>query len=492
MFITDRKTMMAAETLAAEREGWFGLMQNAGRAAAEYIINATPTEGKTALLLCGKGNNGGDGFIIAEALLLSGAEVTVLLTHGLPATDSAQKAFALLSDGVRVTDLSSFDSSKPFDLVVDAVFGTGANGKELDPELAGLFAKIGRSDFAVDVPSGLSCDTAEGAEFALPSKTTLTFGAPKLCHLLPRGREISGHVETLNIGITEEDFEKSGAFIREIAPATTEKRRPTCHKNDFGTLLSVCGSYGMSGASIIAGKAALRSGVGILKQACVEENYLPCAVTLPEAVLLPCKTEGKTYGKASLPALKEALSSADALLMGCGMGVSDSAKSVVEELLKTTKVPTVLDADGINMVASDIELLKDVKAPLILTPHPGEMARLLSVSPANIEKNRFETAKNFAQNYGVILVLKGANTVVADPKGNLFVCTKGNSGMATAGSGDMLAGIIAALLAKGKDPLSAALDGVWLHSAAGDVTAEELGEEAMLPTDMIDRLHRFL
>lgn len=483
--------MAAAESLAAERVGWFALMQKAGDSAADFIIDEISVAGKTVLVLCGKGNNGGDGFIMAEKLCKASAEVTVLLTQGLPATDSAKKAYALMSDAVKVAEPSSFTPA-PFDLVIDAVLGTGANGGSLDPVLETLFSEIGVSDYAVDIPSGLSCDSAEGAQFALPTKTTLTFGAKKPCHLLPKGAELSGRVVTLDIGITDEDFEQSGAAIREISPVKKEKRKQNCYKNDFGTLLSVCGSYGMSGASIIAGKAALRSGVGILRQACISENYLPCAVTLPEAVLLPCKSEGKTYGTDALPDLKEALRGADALLVGCGMGVSSAAKTVVWELLKSSTVPTVLDADGINMVASDIELLKDVKAPLILTPHPGEMARLLTVSPAEIEKNRFAVARDFAVKWGVVLVLKGSNTVVASPDGRLFVCTNGCVGMATAGSGDMLAGIIAALLAKGKSPLSAATEGVWLHSAAGTAAMQELGEEAMLPTDMIDRLHRFL
>lgn len=280
-------------------------------------------------------------------------------------------------------------------------------------------------------------------------------------------------------------------MIKVIEKPNFKKREKNCHKGTFGTALSVTGSFGMPGAAIISGKAALRSGVGILKLAVIEENYTAAAVALPEAVLVPCKGSGATFSYDDLPKLKGELKNCSALLIGCGMGKSEDAKLLVRELIEASEVPTILDADGINNISADIEFIKQVKAPLILTPHPGEMARLLGCDVKTVEADREGVAKSFAKEYGVYLCLKGAKTIVATPDGELYVNQIGNPGMATAGSGDMLAGIMLALAASGKTVLEAVLAAVWLHSAAGDAAEEEFGEVSMLPTDMIERLHLF-
>jgi NAD(P)H-hydrate epimerase len=212
--------------------------------------------------------------------------------------------------------------------------------------------------------------------------------------------------------------------------------------------------------------------------------------TLPEAVLIPLSAKGSTFSRTALLPLKEALKKADALLMGSGLGISDDVRFLVRELLSAAQIPVVLDADGINLIADDIEFLKEVKADLILTPHPGEMSRLTGKTVAEIESDRIGIAREFAKEYGVTLVLKGANTVISDKEGNVRVNIGGNPAMATAGSGDMLAGIMATMLTKGMPPLMAAEQAVWLHSAAGDLAREEMGENAVLPTDMIELLRR--
>jgi NAD(P)H-hydrate epimerase len=481
--------MRRAEELAvADGKDWFGLMQSAGNAVAEVICQRCAPNGKEVLVLCSKGNNGGDGFVAAKALSEKGALVTVLLTHGLPATDSAKKAFALLPKEVRITELLPATS---YDVVIDAVFGTGFLGQP-DEQTQNLFKTLKASDFAIDIPSGLVCDTGEGAEFALPAKHTVTFGALKLCHILPSSSSLCGEVILADIGITEENFAEAGAGIKVIEKPNIPKRDKNSYKNTFGTALSVTGSYGMPGAGIIAGRAAVRTGLGILKMACLPENYTACAVSIPEAVLVPCKNSSEAYSTEDISTLKGALKGVSALLVGPGLGIFEGCRQVVKELLLSSRVPTVLDADGINLIADSIELLKDVKAPLVLTPHPGEMARLLGVSVAEVEKDRINIARSFALEYGVYLVLKGANTLVCTPSGELSVNVIGNPGMATAGSGDMLAGVILALLARGISPAAAAEGGVWLHSAAGDAALRRLGENAMTPTDMTEELCRFI
>lgn len=281
-------------------------------------------------------------------------------------------------------------------------------------------------------------------------------------------------------------------MIKVIEKPNFKKREKNCHKGSFGTALSVTGCYGMPGAAIISGKAAVRSGVGILKLATIKENYTAAAVALPEAVLIPCESEGITFSAKNAEKLKKELAKSSALLLGCGMGKSEDAKSLVKELLLSSEVPVILDADGINNIASDIEFIKQVKAPLILTPHPGEMARLIGSDVKNVEANREGIAKAFAKEYGVYICLKGSQTVVATPEGELYVNQIGNPGMATAGSGDMLAGVMLGLAAQKIGVREAVLSAVWLHSAAGDATLKELSENSMLPTDMIERLHLFI
>ncbi|MBO5852765.1 MAG: NAD(P)H-hydrate dehydratase [Clostridia bacterium] len=497
MYVVDKATMCNAERLAQKGgTNLYTLMLNAGNAAADYIAEHTDIKAKRVLILCGKGNNGGDGFVVARRLALY-CYVTVALVCGEASTDIAKKAFDSMGDRERiaVVDIDSciqLITNDGFDIVIDAVFGTGYNGEAPTGKLKELLSVVGKSDFALDIPSGLCCDTGRGSDTALKTKVTLTFGAKKLCQVLPFSADICSEVVVLPIGINQGDFKNAGAYIQENEKPVLKCRPKTCHKNSFGTALSVCGSYGMSGAAVISGMAALRSGVGILKAATIKENYSVMATSLPEAVLIPLKSRGKTYSGKEIKVLKEHLKTASALLVGCGLSQSSDITKIVSALLLASTVPTVLDADGINAVSNDIELLRKVKAPIILTPHPKEMARLIKTDTKTVEENRFKTATEFSAKYGVYTILKGANTIIASPNGEVAVNTNGNAGMATAGSGDMLSGILLALLANGLEPFSAAKAAVWLHAAAGDAAKETYGESAMLPSDMINLLHKFL
>ncbi len=495
MYLVNRSQMCLAEELAVqEGKDWFDLMLTAGRSVAEVISYRAEVAGKTVLVLCSKGNNGGDGFVAAKALAEMGALVTVVLTHGAPATDSAKKAFSLLpkeTDIINLDGLAQKLANDRPDIVIDAVFGTGFSGGE-DAALSHIASVIAFSDYAVDIPSGISCDSGEVKNSVLPAKCTVTFGALKPCHILPSSSALCGEVICTDIEISDQCFVEAGAEIKVIEKPNIPPRDKNSHKNSFGTALSVAGSYGMPGAAVIAGRAAVRSGLGILKMACVSENYSVCACSLPEAVLVPCKNSPENYSVADLTTLKAALIGSSALLIGPGIGTAAQTGRVIEELLISSAVPTILDADGINLAANRIELLKQVKAPLVLTPHPGEMARLLGVSPKEVEGDRINIARRFAEEYGVYLVLKGSNTLVAAPDGRMWVNLIGNAGMATAGSGDMLAGILLALLARGLDPAVAATSAVWLHSAAGDAAKLRLSENAMTPSDMIEELYRFI
>lgn len=264
-------------------------------------------------------------------------------------------------------------------------------------------------------------------------------------------------------------------------------RPDDAHKGTMGTLLSICGCYGMAGACLLSSKAALRSGIGLLKCALPKSIYPIAAVSIWESVYLPLEEtpDGKTAA-ANLPFLRD--QAADAVLIGCGMSVCDDTRALVRGFLEACDKPLLLDADALNCLADDPSVLRRVKAPVVITPHPAEMGRLLGVSAREVNADREMTAKRFAADYGVIVVLKGAGTVTAAPDGRAVINTTGNSGMATGGSGDVLAGICASLLAQGGEAFDSAAAAVYLHGLAGDLAAARLGKISMLPTDLLDAL----
>lgn len=266
------------------------------------------------------------------------------------------------------------------------------------------------------------------------------------------------------------------------------KRTQESNKGTYGSLLTICGSYSMAGASILAGKGALRCGIGLLKMAVPKSIYPIVASAIYESVFYPVsENENGTHNKYETPFLLEKSKECNAVLIGCGMKNNRDTYFIVNSFLEKCTVPIVLDADALNAICCDLDALKSAKVPVIITPHPGEMARLTKTSVAEVQSNREQVAVNFAKEYNVYVVLKGHNTAVATPDGDVFVNTTGNAGMATGGSGDVLAGMISSLLAQNpQKPLECACAGVYLHGQAGDIAKDKFGEVSMLPTDLID------
>lgn len=261
------------------------------------------------------------------------------------------------------------------------------------------------------------------------------------------------------------------------------------NKGTLGSLLCICGSYGMAGAAIMAGKAALRCGIGLLKIAVPKSIYPVCATNILESVYYPLEeTSNGVISSKNTDFLLEMCEKSSAVVIGCGLSVCDDTKNLVQSVITNCKKPLVIDADALNCICNKPEILKNLKAPAIITPHPGEMARLLHSTPKTVNSNRENTAINFAKKFGVVTVLKGAGTIIASPDGEVYINHTGNSGMATGGSGDVLSGIIGSLLAQGAAPINAAAAGVFLHGTIGDLAAERLGKISMLPTDMIDMI----
>lgn len=261
------------------------------------------------------------------------------------------------------------------------------------------------------------------------------------------------------------------------------------NKGTLGSLLCICGSYGMAGAAIMAGKAALRCGIGLLKIAVPKSIYPVCATNILESVYYPLEeTSNGVISSKNTDFLLEMCEKSSAVVIGCGLSVCDDTKNLVQSVITNCEKPLVIDADALNCICNKPEILKNLKAPAIITPHPGEMARLLHSTPKMVNSNRENTAIDFAKKFGVVTVLKGAGTIIASPDGKVYINHTGNSGMATGGSGDVLSGIIGSLLAQGAAPINAAAAGVFLHGTIGDLAAEKLGKISMLPTDMIDMI----
>ena len=455
------------------------LMSNAGNAATYEIMKRFDVLNKKICVICGNGNNGGDGIVIASNLKKNGADVKIVAPLGLPITSTASSFVKCIGD---IEVLNSF--SGEYDIIIDALFGIGLN-KPISGWLEAMINSINDCEcvkISIDIPSGVFCDDGE-VSVAFKADLTLTFSALKVCQLLPQSSDFCGEVVVLDIGIPIDDY----AYLTIEEPKKI-KRPKNSHKGTFGTALLFCGSYGMCGAEILAARAALRSGVGIVKALVCDKNYIAFTSSVPEAVTIPVETEKSGAPEVYDRTILSALSNSSALLIGCGLGRSEEAKKLVLRTLEITKIPTVVDADGINAITGDINIIRKINAPVILTPHPTEMARICNTTTDDIQNNRVRYAKRFAVENNCYLVLKGTNTIIATPNGSIYFNTTGNDALATGGSGDVLSGMIVSRLAQGYDILDAVLNSVWLHGAVANELAKVNSTRAILPSDIIEGL----
>lgn len=477
------------------------LMENAGSAAARIIREQYVVANMDIVILCGSGNNGGDGFVIARKLLEHGAKISIILPGDMPSTSQAmQMAERLRQLPIPVHHwqqnpqgaLAALQSAK---LVVDAVFGIGFR-RFLPEGMRGLFRcmqNITAPIVSIDIPSGMNADDGHCDPDTVRAAHTITFTALKPALTMSDNAPLYGKVHVVDIGIPATIWQAYAHTPTTIDKGMVQAHFPTrpanTHKGTYGHVLAVCGSYGMAGAAILAVKGALRCGAGLVSAAIPRSIYPMVTTAQPEAVCLPLPETDKGY--LSLPArsvLRQALPKATAILIGCGLGQTEETTAIVQDLLQNATCPVILDADGINVMAEHIDKRKARKAPWILTPHPGEMARLCGISVEEVEKDRAAIARRYATDHGVWVVLKGHRTLIASPDGDLLINPTGNPGMATGGSGDVLAGMIASFAAQGMTPTAAAMCGVYLHGLAGDGAAARLSQRGMLPTDLLNEL----
>ena len=476
------------------------LMERAGVAVAAKARELS--SGRKVVLLCGGGNNGGDGLVAARDLFNKGYHVKVMLLAkaDMLGPDCKKQYQIAKKMGVQVdfrTALNSADLHGA--LVIDAVFGTGL-GRAVSGGMAAMFRFVNDSGVpvvAVDIPSGISSDSGEILGEAIRASHTVTFGLPKRGHFLYPGAEYSGHLFIEDIGFPAELL-RSGSFRTEsmfIDSASTilNGRLRNSYKGDYGHVLVVAGSRGRTGAAMMTAKACMRAGSGLVTLGVPESLLDIFQERVNEEMTLPLPDKGNgTLDEKALDAILEFSSQrADIIAIGPGIGVSTDTEKIVSRLIASSGVPLVIDADGLNSIKNSTAVLKRAKSPVIITPHPGEMARLMhneSYGIREIEKDRIGIALSFAKGTGVYVVLKGVPTVIASPDGDAFINTTGNPGMATAGSGDVLTGIISSLAGQGINPLKASALGVYLHGLAGDEAAKIRGEHSLVASDIVDAL----
>ncbi len=456
------------------------LMYKAGNSVGEIIKEKFGCENRKIAVICGNGNNGGDGFVIARYLYEHGAEISVYLPLGKPRTEDATYYYEQLPQFIISEE---FDGK--YDIIVDAIFGIGLS-RAPDEKLTNLFEKInsnGAKIVSVDIPSGVGSDTGKVFTTAVNADLTVTFIALKPCFMLPDASDYCGEVTVCDIGV-----KPINCLYETIEKPTFPKRRRNSHKGTYGTALIIGGSYGMAGALMLCSKAALRSGLGIAKCVMCKSIYPAFTSYLPEAVCMPTNETPNGTLDSNYIDIEKLTKDATALLFGCGVGTDSSTAEILRKIIKESNIPTVIDADGINLISRNIELLKESKVPLVLTPHPAEMARMCRTSVKEVEEDRINIARNFAVKHNCYLVLKGANTIVAEPSSKISVNMCGNPSMATGGSGDVLAGVTVSLLAQGYEPSFALKSAVYLHSHAGDKAALKRGMHSSLPSDIIEEL----
>ena len=471
------------------------LMERAARFVADEALFALKKGGHVSVL-CGSGNNGGDGIGAAYMLRELGVKVRVFLTgkREKMTPDSREMERRLISLGGVVEDFSSenFDYIRSSEVIIDALFGVGFSsaprGKSL--EAIGLINSSNAFVIAADIPSGVEADTGFIPGEAVKADMTVSFsvGKPGL-YSLP-GALFCGEVKTCDIGIPMEIYEGEPSQIRTVTDVSLPKRKPDSHKGDFGRELIVAGSVGYTGAPILAANACLRSGGGLITLCVPEKAYPIIAVKCNEVmpVPAPCGEDG-LFSENAAEKILSLLSKSDACLIGPGLGRSDDITKLVHCVIRSSSVPLVVDADGINALAQNINILDEVSCPIILTPHDGEFKRL----GGDLEnKDRIESAREFAFKHHCTVVLKGHRTVTAFPDGEVFINTTGNPGMAKGGSGDVLAGIMVSLIGQGIPLKEAVTAAVFIHGKTGDICRDKYGEYFMTPSDITDSLYTVL
>ncbi len=490
-YLLNAQQMKRCDTDTIERIGIpsLVLMERAALSVVEEM-HAAGCDLSSVLVVCGSGNNGGDGFAIARLLDEQGIRVTVAFVgkETSMSQEAAQQRKICENCGIKI---SSNYRGREYTTIVDAIFGIGLS-REIEGSYADLIDWINRQNayvVAVDIPSGICADSGRIMGTAVQANLTVTFAYRKIGQLLYPGTQCCGTVVRRDIGITADSLRGGRMSVFTYEPEDLQRiarRSPYSNKGTYGRVLLIAGSCGMSGAACLAAKAAYRSGSGLVRIFTPECNRAIIQTYLPEAIVT-------VYDPDIFPecVLRKALEWADVTGIGPGLGCSSVSREILQYVLKHYAKCLVIDADGLNILAGSMELLDEAQADIILTPHIGEMMRLTGNQKEEILEDLISCAGRFAREYRVICALKDARTVVSDGK-ETYLNTSGNNGMAVGGSGDILTGIICGLLAQRMQPFAAAAIGVYLHGLAGDLASRQHSSYGMIAGDITEQIGQVL
>ncbi|CAN2039743.1 ADP-dependent (S)-NAD(P)H-hydrate dehydratase / NAD(P)H-hydrate epimerase [Candidatus Magnetomoraceae bacterium gMMP-15] len=507
MYLVKAEEMQEMDRQSIESFGIPGrvLMENAGRCAVEFFFEVFPdVKRKKVGVIAGRGNNGGDGFVMARYIACKDIDVTVYLCSSSQRVQGdAEANLRLLKplnvDLVELPDQSAFeahqDSIKNIDIWIDALLGTGLNS-----DVRGYFKyvidfinSLKKPVFAVDIPSGLHSDTGQPCGTCIQAAATASFGLAKSGLLVFPGASFAGRLEIADIGIPPHIVESVGPsqhlITKNLISSYFTPRDPEAHKGTTGHLLIIAGSPGKTGAAAMAALSAMRIGAGLVSLGIPESLNSILETQVLEVMTAPLpEEENGILGLSCFKEIEGLISGKKCLALGPGLGTDKKTGDLVRNLILKSTLPIVIDADGLNHIAGHTELLKKASSSLILTPHPGEMARLIDKTPAEVQKDRINCARDFAESHNIHLVLKGAGTVIAHPDGSVFINRSGNPGMASGGMGDVLTGVIAGFISQGLSVEKAVQAGVYIHGAAADTLINTIGPVGFLASDLIDAL----
>jgi len=504
MILVTANEMQAMDRQTIEDFGLPGmvLMENAGRGATRFLLEQfSDIENKKVGVIAGRGNNGGDGFVIARCLKQKGIRVQVYL---LAETDRVRgDALANLKllkplevPVVEIPDEASFSKIKSemngLDLWIDAILGTGLNSdvKGYFKTIIDYINRLNKPVLAVDMPSGLNSDTGQPCGTCICATATATFAFAKTGHMLYPGAGYIGNLKIVDIGIPPHIAAAVGPshflITAQLIRSHLMPRPADAHKGTTGHLLVVAGSTGKTGAAAMTSMSALRTGAGLVTLGVAESLNAALEGRMLEAMTVPLpESDSGILGESAFNAIQKELSGKRCLAIGPGLGQAAETKKLTRKIIRQSEIPVVVDADGLNNLAGEVKLFNKAKAPIILTPHPGEMARLLDTRVRIVQQNRIKCTREFSVRHNVHVVLKGAGTIIAHPDGRVYINPTGNAGMASGGMGDVLTGVIAGLIVQGLTPEAACHAGVYLHGAAADSLAEAMGPYGYLASDVM-------
>jgi hydroxyethylthiazole kinase-like uncharacterized protein yjeF len=511
MFLVTAAQMRSLDQRTIEEAKVAGaiLMENAGQGVVKAFENTFGSpEGKSVTIFCGRGNNGGDGFVVARLLRRKRARVRILLfadTKELRGDAQTMYRRFIRSAGASVVTAQPDkdqirDQAGQADFLIDALLGTGLSSPVKGQFKEAIMAMNASSapTIAVDLPSGIHSDKGEVLGIAVKASLTVTFGCPKVGLYLGAAIDHAGKIIVSDIGIPQEYVKalslKTHLLTAQIIKPLLPQRRMTSHKGTFGHAGIIAGSPGKTGAAILAGRAALRTGTGLVTVATPKTVNPIVETQLLEVMTAPMpETDDGILGLSAYSSLRDFVTTRNAVALGPGIGTHPDTGELIRNIIQNLGQPCVVDADALNILTGHTSILSSSRIWHILTPHPGEMARLLgNHSSQSVNYDRLGVSRRFAQTHHVVVVLKGARTIIASPDGQAAICPTGNSGMASAGMGDALTGMIVGLLAQGLSPWNAARAGVYLHGLAGDIGAEQLGQAGLIASDLIENIpHAF-